>query len=348
LDTRPGAALRAAVIGVGAFGRHHARIFHEMGGEDVRLVGLVDLDVEGPRPIADSLGVPLVSSVDELPGGVDVVSVAVPTTAHRRVAEPLLRRGVHCLVEKPIAGSTADAQALVNAAESAQACLQVGLVERFNPVTAALDRLGDAPIYVEVHRLAPFPARALDVGVVMDLMIHDLDILNHLVGEEAQDVRAVGVCISGEHEDVVNARVTFPSGCVANLTASRVSDQRMRRIRIFTRSGYLSLDYDGREARIVRPRRRKIAGWGEQIADLAARPALLDDTRTSGRRPAFEELLRTERLRIDDAEPLRAEIESLVDAVRHGRRPSVCGVDGLRALGLAERILASIRAQHEA
>jgi predicted dehydrogenase len=334
--------LRAAVIGVGSFGRHHARIFDEMPERDVRLVGLVDIDLLGPRSVAEALRVPLVDRLEGLSEDVDLVSVAVPTTAHRAVAEPLLRRGVHCLVEKPIAGSTADARALVAAADGSGACLQVGLVERFNPVTEALDRLGDKPVYVEVHRLAPFPARALDVGVVMDLMIHDLDIVNHLVGEEAGDVRAVGVSVGGRHEDVANARMTFPSGCVANVTASRVSDQRMRRIRIFTRRGYLSLDYDRREARIVRPRRR-IPRWDAQVADLARRPAELDDGRTSGRRPAFEELLRTERLPIRDGEPLRAEIESLVRAVRLGQRPSVGGADGLRALDLAERILADLR-----
>lgn len=331
--------LRAAVIGVGAFGRHHARIFDEMPGDAVRLVGLVDIDERGPRPLADKLGVPLVRRVEELPERIDVASVAVPTTEHRRIAEPLLRRGVHCLVEKPIAGSSADARALVAAAEGAGACLQVGLVERFNPVTAALDRLGEPPVYVEVHRLAPFHGRASDVGVVMDLMIHDLDILNHLVGEEASDVRAVGVSVTGGHEDVANARITFPSGCVANVTASRVSEQRMRRIRVFTRAGYLSLDYDGREARLVRPR---IPRWTARIADLAAQPPDLGDMRTSGRRPPFEEHLRTERLPIAEAEPLRSEIEALVHTVRGAHRPGVPGADGLRALALAERILADL------
>jgi predicted dehydrogenase len=304
----------------------------------------VDIDRDGPRPLADSLGVPLVTTLDDLPEAIDIASIAVPTTAHRSIAEPLLRRGVHCLVEKPIAGSSADARALVAAAADTGACLQVGLVERFNPVMAALDRLGDPPVYVEVHRLAPFPGRALDVGVVMDLMIHDLDILNHLVGEEASAVSAVGVSVTGRHEDIANARITFASGCVANVTASRVSDQRMRRIRIFTRAGYLSLDYDSREARLVRPRPR-MPRWSARIADLAAQQPELGDVRTSGRRPAFEQHLRTERLPIDDAEPLRAEIEALVHTVRGAGRPGVPGVDGLRALALAERILVDLRAR---
>ncbi len=338
---RQAGPLRAAVVGVGAFGRHHARIYKEMPADDVRLVGLVDIDPVGPRGVADEHGVPLVSSVADLAEPVDVVSVAVPTTAHRSVAEPLLRRGVHCLVEKPIAGSTRDARALVAAAEEAGACLQVGLVERFNPVTAALDRLGDPPVYVEVHRLAPFHGRASDVGVVMDLMIHDLDILNHLVGEDAQEVSAVGVSVTGGHEDVANARVTFPSGCVANITASRVSETRMRRFRVFTRSGYLSLDYDSREARLVRPSR--LPRWSDRIALLAAQEPDLGDVRTSGRCAPFEHSLRTERLPIADAEPLRSEIEALVHTVRGADHPGVPGADGLRALDLAERILADLR-----
>lgn len=306
--TRP---LRAAVIGVGSFGRHHARIFRELEREGVTLVGLVDTDPNGPRDVAAELGVPLVESVDALPGPIDVVSVAVPTVDHRRVAEPLLLRGVHCLVEKPLAGSTADAGALVDAAHRGNAVLQVGLVERFNPVRSALDRLGAPPAFLEVHRLAPFSTRSTDVGVVMDLMIHDLDLVNHLVGEEAERVEAVGVPVLGPHEDMANARITFPSGCVANVTASRASLQRMRRFRIFSTDGYLALDYDRKHALLVRP-------------------------------PQGDSGLVTEELPIRDAEPLRAELAALVAAIREERRPEVGGPDGLRALALAERILADL------
>ena len=326
--------IRAAVIGVGAFGRHHARIYHELREEGVRLVGLVDVDPVGPGEVARRLGVPLVACVGDLPEPVDVVSVAVPTVDHRKVAEPLLLRGIHCLVEKPIAGSTLDARALVNAAERGGAVLQVGLVERFNPVMAALDRLGDRPVFFEVHRLAPFSFRAADVGVVMDMMIHDLDILNHLVGEEAEHVDAVGVPIISSHEDIANARITFPSGCVANVTASRVSLQKMRRIRIFSPEAYLSLDYDRREALLVR-RASCLKDWmarGGPGRCVAPDPV-----------PSFQEMLETEKLPIHDAEPLREEISALVAAVRNGRRPSVGGNEGLRALRLAERILAEIR-----
>jgi predicted dehydrogenase len=313
------AELRAAVIGVGSFGRHHARILHDLRSEGVRLVGLVDVDLEGPRDIAERYAVPLVSHVDALPEPVDVVSIAVPTADHRRVAEPLLERGVHCLVEKPIAGSRSDAEALVAAARKGRAVLEVGLVERFNPVRSALDRLGAAPAFLEIHRLAPFTRRSTDVGVVMDLMIHDLDLVSHLVGEDAERIDAVGVPVFGPHEDLANARITFPSGCVANLTASRVSLQRMRRFRIFSREGYLSLDYDHQKALLVRPPSEPPSASG--LTGLAM-----------------------EELPIRDAEPLREELVALVRAVREGRGPGAGWEDALRALGLAEGILAALRA----
>lgn len=320
------AELRAAVVGVGAFGRHHARIYREMAGEGVRLVGLVDIDPAGPGDLARRLGVPLVPHVDLLPEPVDLVSVAVPTVDHRAVAEPLLRRGVHCLVEKPLAGSSADARALMRAAEEGNAILQVGLVERFNPVVAALDRLGSPPVFLEIHRLAPYPRRSQDVGVVMDMMIHDLDLLNLLVGEEADRVEAVGLPVVGPHEDIANARITFPSGCVANVTASRVSLQRQRRVRIFSREGYLFLDYDTHQAHLVRPPTAGEPPGGPQVAEAPCAPGF-----------------RIERLPIRDAEPLREEIGALVAALRGGHRPQVGGDEGLRALRLAERILDALR-----
>ncbi len=358
--------LSAAVIGVGSFGRHHARIYSELADQGVQLTGLVDVDLDRIRSLADDLGVPAVASMDQLPNRVDLASIAVPTSAHRQVAEPLLRRGIHCLVEKPIAGSTRDASALVDAARDGRACLQVGMVERFNPVTEALDQLGEPPVYVEVHRLSTPTPRVTDIGVVMDLMIHDLDILNHVMGAVTiDDVQAVGVSMMGKHEDMVNARLTYANGCVANVTASRVSSQRMRRIRVFTASGYMCLDYDQREARIVRSRTQSTASkapidaapadararldrpvddhdWELLIAAMAAQAAGLDDQRVSGHRPEFEELLSTQCLPVVDGEPLRREIESLVAAIRAGSRPVVEGQAGLRALHLAERILASL------
>ena len=334
-----GQPLRAAVVGAGAFGRHHARIYREMQGEGVRLVGVVDTDPGAPRALAATLGVPWARTVEQLPEPVDLVSVAVPTSRHREVAQPLLARGVHCLVEKPIAGSTADAQALVETAARSGAVLQVGLVERFNPVLAAADRLGEPPVYIEIHRLAPYAGRARDVGVVMDLMIHDLDIVNHLVGEEADQVESVGISLRGPYEDIANARITFPSGCVANVTASRVAQRRLRCIRMFGRGGYLSLDCDTHEARLVRP---DLGSWEADVRGLAGRAPDLDDGRTSGARAPFEEGLAAERLPVFEAEPLREEIAALVATIRGQGRAHASGVEGLRALRLAERILAGL------
>ncbi len=323
------APLRAAVVGVGAFGRHHARILSELAREDgnVRLVGLVDIDPAGPRDLARRLDVPLVERVGDLPEPVDLVTVAVPTHDHRVIAEPLLARGVHCLVEKPLAGSSTDAAALKLAAERGNAVLQVGLVERFNPVMKALERLGAPPAFVEVHRLAPYPHRGTDVGVVMDMMIHDLDLLNHVVGEEAERVEAVGLAVAGAYEDLANARITFPSGCVANVTSSRVSLQRMRRFRIFSAEGYLAMDYDRREAFLVVP-----PSGGIPAVEVGA------GTGDSPLPPGYA----IERIAIGDAEPLKEEIAALVAVIRSGARPRVGGDEGLRALRLAERILADL------
>lgn len=338
--------LRAAVIGVGAFGRHHARIYSELAPEGVELVGLVDIAHEGPAKIASQLGVPLVDRFDRLPQKPDVVSIAVPTTAHEMVAEPLLRHGIHCLVEKPVAGSTAAAARLIDAAASGAAHLQVGLVERYNPVAGALEHFDEAPVFIEMHRLAPWSGRCLDTDVVMDMMIHDLDLLQHIVGEVPSEIQAVGLGMlspqgSGLH-DLVNVRLSFPSGCVANLTASRVAEQRRRRVRVFGRRGYLRLDLDRAQAELVRfPRRRRT--YGARVADLARRTVGLDAARAEAAEAPFEHQLVTQRLRVGSAEPLRAEIEALVRAARTGERPPVGGQEGLRALDLAERIMAACR-----
>ena len=198
---------------------------------------------------------------------------------------------------------------------------------------AALDRLGGPPVFLEVHRLAPFGFRSADVGVVMDLMIHDLDILNHLVGEEPVRVDAVGVPVIGPNEDIANARLTFPSGCVANVTASRVSLQRMRRIRIFSREAYLSLDYGRREAMLVR-RSSRMQEWMARCVDVMGCGAP-----NGGPCPDFGDLLDVEKLPIHEAEPLKEEITALVDAIRGARPPQPGGDEGLRAVRLAERIL---------
>ena len=329
---------RVAVIGVGGFGRHHARIYGELAkAGEVVLVGLVDVDPARAKELSEKLSVPVVPRVEDLPAGVDAVTVAVPTVHHRRVAEPLLARGIHCLVEKPIAGSSADGQAMLDAASRGRAVLQIGHVERFNPVMTAIERLAIRPVFLEVHRLAPFSFRSSDVGVVMDLMIHDLDIVQYLVGEEPSRVEAVGVPVLGGHEDIANARLSFPSGAVANVTASRVSLTKMRKVRVFSPDAYVSLDYDKKQALLVRKSPKltraeleRAAGGSADLSGLAG----VD----------FGDLLQTEMLPIDDAEPLKEEIRAFLAAARGGRA-KVTGAEGLRALVLAERILADIAAR---
>ena len=334
--------LRAAVVGVGSFGRHHARIYGELASAGIELVGLVDIDPNGPRALANRLGVPLVPRVADLPGPIDLASVAVPTSVHRSIAEPLLRSGVHCLVEKPVAGNTREARALVDAARSGGARLQVGLVERFNPVLQALDRLGEPPVYIEAHRESPPTLRVTDVGVVLDLMIHDLDIVGHITGAPVVDVQATAVRVLGAHEDIANARLTYANGCVASVTASRVAERRTRTLRVFTRQGFLDLDYDRREAHLVRPVVLEGSGpdaWESRIRHLANRRPAVGEVVL----PRFEDVLERERIALVDREPLRAEIEALVEAVRTGHAAAVGGDDALRALGQAERILDAVR-----
>jgi len=326
-------------VGAGAFGRHHARIYTELAELGIELVGIVDPGTDAPRELAQRFGVPQVASVDELPEAPDLVSVAVPTTRHRAVAEPLLRRGIHCLIEKPIASCGADAQALVEAAAAGGACLQVGHVERFNPALAPVNDLGETPVYIEVHRLAPYRARTRDVGVVMDLMIHDLEILNHLVGEEAETVVAETRTDHGGGEDVAQVRLEWPSGCVAHVTASRVAAGRLRQLRVFTPGGYLRLDLDGQEAHAGRTLR--VEGWEAYWMGQAARPAA--HTALAGDLPAEERQLALTALPLGAAEPLRAELEAFVASVRGGPGPLVGGREGWRALELAERILGAGR-----
>ena len=250
----------------------------------------------------------------------------------------MLERGVACLVEKPIAATSVEAFDLVEAARRGGAVLQVGHVERFNPVMTAVERLRMHPVFLEVHRLAPFTFRSSDVGVVMDLMIHDLDIVLHLVGEEPSEISAVGVPVLGGREDIANARLTFPSGCVANVTASRVSLTKMRKIRVFSQDAYVSLDYDRRQALLVKKspklteaELKRAAGGGGDLAALAG----VD----------FGDLLSTEMLPIDEAEPLKEEIRTFLGCVRTGDRPRVSGEEGARALRLAERILADMQSR---
>jgi predicted dehydrogenase len=302
--------LRVAVVGVGYLGRHHARILSDTAG--VELVAIVDSNEPRAREIAAGCGArPLsdVAALDDL--GVDAVTVATPTVSHHAIARRLLERGVPVLVEKPLARTLDEADDLIAAAARAGVPLAVGHTERFNPAVTAALPLIVAPGFAEVHRLGTFPERSLDIDVVFDLMIHDLDVLLAAVRSEVVGIESVGVPVLTGRVDIANARLKFASGCIANVTASRISRDRVRKVRFFQRDAYISIDYTSQEV---------------------DRYSL---ERPPGRAPAIV----GGRLEIAHQEPLRLELEDFARAVREGTRPRVPGEDGRRALALAQRIV---------
>jgi predicted dehydrogenase len=304
--------LRVGVIGVGYLGQHHARLYADLPG--AVLAGITDANPDQARAIGDRYRVPVFPDPDSLLKRVDAVSIAVPTAAHYEVAKACLSAGVHVLVEKPIAVTLAEAHELVELARQARRTLQVGHVERFNPVIRAVRSYIKRPGFIECHRLSPFIDRGTDVDVVLDLMIHDLDMVLSFDPGPVEEVHAAGVAVLSSNIDIANARVSFGSGCVANLTASRVSTTRMRRLRLFQRDLYLSVDYQTRQGIICR--------------------------RRSGQdgRPEIE----TEPIRGGDDEPLRLQLEAFVRAAATGERPLVSGEHGAAALDLAHRVLRAI------
>ena len=239
---------RAGVIGVGHLGKHHARLYASLPG--VQLVGVLDQSVERAQVVADRHGARVFRTLDELLPHVDVVSVAVPTSGHYAVAKSCLQAGKHLLVEKPIAVTPGEAQELVELAKHRGCCLQVGHSERFNPVMTLMRPYIKKPVFIECHRLSSFSERGTDVDVVLDLMIHDVDIVLALARAEPAEIRAAGIRILSEKVDIANVRLQFPNGCVANLTASRVSTERVRKVRFFQPHQYLSIDY-GRQDLLV-------------------------------------------------------------------------------------------------
>jgi len=309
MDTRK---IRVGVVGVGHLGRHHARLYASLPGTE--LVAVVDSDLDRARAIASEYGCEAFDDHRRLPGKVEAASVSVPTIHHRAVAVSLLNEGVDVLVEKPLARSLAEADAILKAAEDGNRMVMVGHTERFNPAMAAMMRAVDAPRFFEIHRLAAFTARSTDVDVVLDLMIHDLDILLHLDGSDPVSVDAVGVSALTDKVDIANARIRFASGCVANLTASRISAEPVRRVRVFQDRTYLACDTVTRS--VERYRLESGAGGSPGI--------------------------RHEKLPVEDGEPLGNELSAFVESVRTRTEPPVDGAQGRRALDLAYRVLKEI------
>ena len=301
-------ALKMAVIGAGHLGKHHARLLAGLDG--AHLTAVVDTDAQRASAAAGGSGARAISDYRELFGAVDAVIVAVPTELHQEIAMPFLERGISVLVEKPITRTIAEADALIAAAKASGATLAAGHTERHNPAVAAVMPLVSTPRFIEVHRLGVFPDRSLDIDVVFDLMIHDLDIILAMVKSEITAIEAVGVPVLTDKFDIANARLRFATGCIANVTASRISKERVRKIRFFQPDAYISIDYAEQEVEGYRLKRRE-----------GQRPEI-----QGGKLPVVRE------------EPLKCELMDFVQAVRDKRQPLVSGEDGLRALKLAKAI----------
>jgi predicted dehydrogenase len=304
--------LRVAVVGVGHLGRHHARLLADLPG--ATLVAVVDTNADRARDVAAATGAKALTDVREVVGQVDAVTIAVPTEVHRDVAMVCLAAGLPVLVEKPMARSLEDADAMIAAAARAGVALAVGHTERFNPaVETAATYLVD-PRFIEGHRLGAFPERSLDIDVVFDLMIHDLDVVLSIVRADVESIEAVGVPVLTNRVDIANARLRFTNGCIANLTASRISRDRVRKIRFFQPAAYVSIDYAA----------QKVEVW-KLVKGTGAMPVIEGgDVEVAGE------------------EPLRRELADFVDAVRQGKPPRVSGADGRRALDLARQITAKM------
>jgi len=332
------ASVKVGVIGTGHLGQQHARVYAEL--PDAELAGVFDPRREAAEQTAAKHRTRAFDSAQALADACDALSVAAPTKHHFEIARSLLERGKHVLVEKPMTDNAAQAEELVRLAQTRGLILQVGHVERFNPVLRYLDQVAAEPRFIEAHRLSPHPGRSTDIGVVLDLMIHDLDIILHLVKSPLVQVDAVGVPVLSASEDIANARLRFANGCVANITCSRVSAERMRKIRVFTSSSYLSLDYMRQEGQIYR-----IARPDEDVREsglLAKLLASAGAAATVVSQFAGRTIIR-EPVPIEKDEPLKLELASFVDAVRERRAPVVSGEQGKRALDVALAIMQQIR-----
>ncbi len=330
--------LRVGVVGVGHLGSQHARIYSELAKRSngqCSFVGVCDTDSIRVRALAEKVGGGAFENAAELANFVDAVSVATPTETHYKVARVFLERGKHVLVEKPITDSLHEAEELVALARKNKCVLQVGHIERFNPVMRYLTDILREARFIEVHRLSPYPGRSTDIGVVLDLMIHDLDVVLSLVKAPLVAVDAVGIPVLSESEDIANARLKFADGCVANITASRVSAERMRKIRIFGRTehgaAYISLDYMKQEGELYRVAAEDAQESGLLKKLLAGKHASIV-SEFAGRKIVREPVP------IERDEPLKLELQSFIDSIRHHRDPLVTGEAAKQALEVAMEI----------
>ena len=328
--------LRVGVIGTGSMGRNHARIFGEL--PDTQFTAVLDERAEVATEIAGKYGAQAVTTLDGFIDAVDAATIATPTVTHFAIAKQLLERGKHVLVEKPFVETPEQARELCDLAQQHGLVLQVGHIERFNPVLSALEARLTHPRFIEATRLSPYPGRSLDVGVVLDVMIHDLEIILHLVRSPWVQVDAIGVAILSKREDIANVRIRFENGCVANITASRISQDKLRKIRVFQQDAYLSLDYQNQSGYLLRMAREdeQESSFLGKLLGVATDASIV--TEFAGKRIVREPV------EIEKGEPLQRELMSFVECARAGSQPKVGGVQATAALELALEITRKIEA----
>ena len=335
--------LRIAVFGAGSFGRNHVRVLSQMA--DVELAAVVDIDRDKAQQLASEYGTSGYTAIEQVSGAIDAAVVATPTVSHETVAEGLLASGVDVLIEKPIADSAEAGERLTALAKGNGRILQVGHLERFNPAVEAAEAALTVPLFFEVHRLSVFTPRSLDVDVVLDLMIHDLDIVLSFVGEMPQEIRAAGISVLSQRVDIANVRLAFASGCIANLTASRVSTEQVRKLRVFQPGEYISVDYQRQDATRLRLLRNELdgvqlientRGGNDAEGQAGFVPSFLAA-------PGFVPQIGFEQLPVSSAEPLARELAAFVRAVRTRSQPRVGGEEATKALRVADEILARIK-----
>jgi predicted dehydrogenase len=333
--------LKVAVIGVGSLGKEHARIYAELAAAGrIHFAGIMDSSAQQAAKIAELRRVPVFNSLNEAMAAAEAFSIVTPTSTHFELAKTLLAAGKHVLVEKPMTNNAADAAALVQLARDKNAILQVGHIERFNPVLKYLEEVATDPRFIEIHRLSPYPKRSTDIGVVLDLMIHDLDVVLGFVRSPVVSVDGVGIPVLSQSEDIANARLRFENGCVANLTVSRVSPEKMRKIRVFSggaQPSHVSLDYQKQEGYIYR-----VAREGEEESSFLKKLLLSKDS-TIVSEFAGRKVVR-EPVPIEKDEPLKLELQDFIRCVEGHLTPKVSGVEAKRALDLAFEITRQIQA----
>ena len=337
--------LKVAVIGVGSLGKEHARLYADLAAAgQIDFAGLYDVSATQAAKIAAKHNVPLFSTLEEALAGAEAFSIVTPTNTHFELAKSLITAGKHVLVEKPMTSTGAEASELVQLAQEKNAILQVGHVERFNPVFAYLEKVATDPRFIETHRLSPFPNRSTDIGVVLDLMIHDLDVVLSFVRSPVASVEGVGIPVLSQSEDIANARLRFANGCVANLTVSRISPERMRKIRVFSggeNTSYVSLDYRAQEGFIYR-----VAREGEEESSLLKKLLHAKDSAIVSEF-AGRKIVR-EPVPIEKDEPLKLELRHFIECVESRQTPKVSGASAQRALDLAFEITRQIQAARNA